>query len=370
MHRRSNSRRSDKARLIIQIGPDPAAQGGIAAVLGTYASYQAGFEELGYRHIFISSCGVSGGGRVGRFIGAWFRFVWLTLFDDVHLVHIHSSIKGSLLRKSVFALTCQLLCRKYVIHVHSGAFLSYYESLLRPARTIVRLIVRGAICVICLSENSRKQFISSKLTTAEKCRIVYNGITDPLGECSDQRAESLQVVITFLGKLSESKGLLTLLQALAALPQSDMRYTLCVGGAGDVSAFDDWVKVHGLTDRVVFKGWVAGDVKARLLADTQIFVLPSHSEGFPVAVVEAMAFGTAIVSTQIPGVIDAIRSGQDGLLVIPGDRDGLRDALWQLLNDSALRERLGASARQRFLDRFTMQQTALHLASVYDGVTL
>ena len=370
MLRKSNSRSSGKARLIIQIGPDSAAQGGIAAVLGGYASYRMGFEELGYRHVFISSCGVAGGGRVGRFIAAWYRFVLLTLFNDVYLVHIHSSIKGSLLRKSVFALTCQILRMKYVIHVHSGNFLNYYASLLQPIQAIVRLIMGGAICVICLSENARQQFISSKLTTAEKCRIVYNGIIDPLGEYPEQRPQSLQLVITFLGKLSESKGLLTLLQALAALPPSDMRYTLCVGGAGDVSAFDGWVEGHGLTDRVVFKGWVAGEIKARLLADTHIFVLPSRSEGFPVAVVEAMAFGAAIVSTQIPGVIDAIRTGQDGLLVCPGDTDGLRDALWQLLNDSALRERLGASARQRFLDLFTMQQTALHLASVYDSVTL
>jgi glycosyltransferase involved in cell wall biosynthesis len=370
MDRNSNSRRSGKARLIIQIGPDSAAQGGIAAVLGTYASYKAGFEELGYRHVFISSCGRARGDRVGRFIVALCRFVWLSLFEDVYLVHIHSSVKGSLLRKSVFAVICHILRQKYVIHVHSGAFINYYASLLRPVKAIVRFVVSGAICVICLSEDSREKFISSKLTTAEKCRIVYNGIMDPLTKHSERRAESAQVVITFLGKLSEAKGLLTLLQALAALPQSEMRYVLCVGGTGDVSTFDDWVKDHGLTDRVVFKGWVAGEVKARLLTDTQIFVLPSRSEGFPVSVVEAMAFGTAIVSTQIPGVIDAIRSGQDGLLVYPGDRDGLRDALWQLLNDRALRERLGASARQRFLDLFTMRQTALHLASLYDSVTL
>jgi glycosyltransferase involved in cell wall biosynthesis len=356
-------------RLIIQIGPELAAQGGIAAVLNSYASYHAGFERLGYRHLFISSAGGAGIGRILKFFVAWFHLAGVCLFCRVHLVHIHSSIKGSLLRKLIFAMTCRILRKRHIIHIHSGAFVDYYNALPKLFRLIVRSIFSGAACIICLSADVRNRLISSRLVTIKKCKLVYNGIVDPLTEFSRQRHESTHVAITFLGKLSESKGLLTLLQAVATLPNSDRRYTLFVGGAGDLSTFEEWVRGHGISDRVVFKGWVTGESKVRLLTDTHIFVLPSRSEGFPVAIVEAMAFGAAIVSTLIPGVVDAIRQGRDGLLINPDDRDSLRDALWQLMNDGALRERLGASARQRFLDQFTMHATADRLVSIYNSVS-
>jgi glycosyltransferase involved in cell wall biosynthesis len=140
-----------------------------------------------------------------------------------------------------------------------------------------------------------------------------------------------------------------------------------LGGGGDASVVSDYVSKYGLGNVVDFKGWVTGAAKDQLLADTEIFVLPSRSEGFPVAVVEAMAFGTAVVSTRIPGVVDAIRDEQDGLLVDPGDVNGLCNALLLLLNDAALRHHLGSSARQRFLDHFTIQHTARCIAAIYEG---
>lgn len=128
------------------------------------------------------------------------------------------------------------------------------------------------------------------------------------------------------------------------------------------------MKGYGLGERVTCLGWVSGERKATLLSESTIFVLPSRSEGFPVALVEAMAFGVAVLSTRIPGVVDAVRDGTDGLLVEPDDPDALRRALMMLLRDTELRERLGASARQRFLDHFTILQISHRLAAIYDGV--
>jgi glycosyltransferase involved in cell wall biosynthesis len=368
MYETSSPSPSRRSRVVIQIGPDLSAQGGIAAVLSSYASYRSGFEQLGYRLIFLSSVGGARDGRASMFLAAWFRLIWMSLFRHVDVVHIHSSIRGSLLRKSIFALTCAALGRKYVMHIHSGAFAQYYAGLPRVTRALIRFVLGNAACVISLSVQTRDVLIAMRLAAPEKCRLVYNGIADPLN-VSPTRHESIQrITLTFLGKLSESKGLVTLFEALAGLPQSVPPYTLFVGGAGDASVVSDCVKKYGLGDVVDYKGWIAGAAKDQLLADTKIFVLPSRSEGFPVAIVEAMAFGTAVLSTRIPGVTDAIRDELDGLLVDPGDVNGLRSALLLLLKDAGLRQRLGLSARQRFLDHFTIQHTANCLASIYDGM--
>jgi glycosyltransferase involved in cell wall biosynthesis len=368
MRKSSSDKVPSTARKVIQIGPHMAAHGGIAAVLSGYSAYSDGFVELGYRLGFISSGGGSDRRRLLKFLAAWFKLIWLSLFGDIHLVHIHSSIKGSLLRKILFALTCFVLRRTYIMHIHSGAFPQYCTGLPRAVFLLVRFVLGNAARVIVLSEYARDTLISTGLATPEKCRLVYNGIADPLTTGAIRRETMPPVSITFLGKLCESKGLITLFEALSALPRTVPPYTLFVGGNGDASVFSELVQKYGLGDVVDYKGWVAGESKLQLLTDTRIFVLPSYSEGFPVAIVEAMAFATAIVSTRIPGVIDAIRSGQDGLLIEPGDVDRLRAVLLLLLSDQVMCQRFGASARQRFLDKFTIQRTARSLALIYDGL--
>ncbi|MFM0395711.1 glycosyltransferase family 4 protein [Paraburkholderia phytofirmans] len=352
---------------VIQLGPSLTAQGGIASVLSGYASYQAGFTRLGYRLVFIASCGEAGRSWILTFISAWCRLILLSLLGEVSLVHIHSATKGSLLRKSILALTCMVIRKRYVIHVHNGAFANYYMGLPGSVRALVRLVLRNATSVICLSAHAREQFIAMKLAVPEKCQLVYNGINDPFEQNLKLSDPSREVALSFLGKLCEAKGIVTLFEALALLPQSAPGYRLFVGGSGEAGMLSKWISQYGLSERVVCMGWIEGEEKNCLLRNTEIFVLPSRSEGFSVAILEAMAFGIAVVSTRIPGVVDAIRQGKDGLLVRPDDVAGLRDAILQLLNDATARQRFGASARQRFLDHFTIQRTALHLASVYEG---
>lgn len=361
----TDKRRANAQRLIVQIGPDMSARGGIASVLSTYASHCDEFENHGYRLLFISSGAGSGRGALGVFLVTWLRLVMLSLTSHIHVVHIHSSIRGSLLRKSVFALTCILFRERYVIHIHSGAFTKYWSSLPNLARKFVRFVLKSSQYVICLSCDAREQLVSMGVAL-ERCRLVYNGVAAPLSAEPREISPSQGITLTFLGKLSEPKGIFRLLEALASLPRSSPKYRLFVGGEGDVKALSALVERYCLTDRIIFGGWVEGADKARLLADTEIFVLPSRSEGFPVSLIEAMAFGAAIVSTRIPGVVDAIRPDQEGLLTDPEDVCGLRDAISMLLVNVDMRRRLGDSARRRFLDQFTIQKTVGNLVSMYD----
>lgn len=359
---------SPARRLVVHVGPARSAQGGIAAVLNSYAAYEDGFARLGYRLKFVSTGGGATSGKLGKFFMGWFEFVRIVSTERVHVVHIHTSRKGSLLRKSVFACTCLFLRKPYVMHVHSGAFFEPGAALPSCLNWVARTVFMKADSVVCLSERAKSQALSSRWATPATCRLVYNGIADPLDDIAVIRASRRTDDILFLGKLVEAKGLRTLLQALSSLRDGATRFSLAVGGSGSSEQFFEWVDECGLREQVTFLGWVDGEAKHQLLVARGIFALPSRSEGFPVSIVEAMAFGMAIVSTRIPGVVDAIRDEQDGLLVSPDDVDGLRDALHRLLSDAGLCERLGVSARQRFLDSFTIEQTARALAAIYDGV--
>lgn len=355
-------------RVIVQVGPDRSARGGIASVLNGYALYESGFDALGYRMEFISSGGGDSSGKLLKALAAWFSLVSLITEGRVHLVHIHTALKGSLLRKILFAATCAALGKPYIFHVHNGAFFEYVERLPLLIRAFIRSLFRHASFVICLSLSAREQALSLKWASTAQCRLVYNGIEDPLiGRTIEQRRPDT-VGVLYLGRLTASKGLETLLDAMVSLPDTAPRFTLYIAGSGNTEELERCIDERKLVDRVTFLGWITGSEKDAWLARSDIFVLPSFSEGFPVSIIEAMAFNSAIVSTRIPGVVDAIRDGQDGLLFTPGDADELRAALLKLLASAELRARLGASARARFVAEFTIEQTARNLADIYDAV--
>jgi glycosyltransferase involved in cell wall biosynthesis len=100
-------------------------------------------------------------------------------------------------------------------------------------------------------------------------------------------------------------------------------------------------------------GVLSGNRKRDALHSADVFVFPPRgTEGQPLVLLEAMSAGLPIVSTSHPGIADTVRTGVDGLLVDPGDVDGLAATLLGLIGDEGLRTQLGAAARQRYEDRY------------------
>ena len=126
----------------------------------------------------------------------------------------------------------------------------------------------------------------------------------------------------------------------------DMRLVLCGRDQLD-GAVQGLAKTLGLERRVTFTGGVPPKRVRQLLDGCRIFVLPSRRENFPLAVLEAMAAGKAIVATSTGGVTELVRHGKEGLLVAPGDVDGLARRMLQLAGDSSLRRRFGRQAERR-----------------------
>ncbi|MDE6734268.1 MAG: glycosyltransferase family 4 protein [Desulfovibrio sp.] len=110
---------------------------------------------------------------------------------------------------------------------------------------------------------------------------------------------------------------------------------------------------------------VRGDVDA-LLACADVFILPSRFEGFPNAVMEAMAAGLPVVASDVGGIPDLVRHGEDGFLHAADDVEGMAESVLVLLNDAALRARLGASARERIAGEFTLRRLGDRVLARYE----
>lgn len=181
-------------------------------------------------------------------------------------------------------------------------------------------------------------------------------LPDPAGTPTPPTRRDGSLELGAVGRLDPVKGHDVLLRALARV--AGARLTI-VGSGGWREHLVRLADDLGVTDRVRFAGWV--EEPRRLLASYDVVVLPSRSEGYPLTVVEAMLAARPVVATRVGAVPEAVRDGETGLLVDPGDVDGLAAALCRLRDDPGLRARLGRRGRE--LAAATM--TAEHMAAAH-----
>jgi glycosyltransferase involved in cell wall biosynthesis len=166
-----------------------------------------------------------------------------------------------------------------------------------------------------------------------------------------EAAAADDVVVLTMSALVPRKGLVVLLDALAALAQRGLQPPLWIAGDGPQRApLQARVGALGLTAQVRFLGERAdvGD----LLGACDVFVLPSLHEGLGVAALEAMAAGRPVIASAVGGLAEAVVDGHTGVLVPAGDPACLADALESLLRDPARRAALGAAGPQRIAEHY------------------
>jgi glycosyltransferase involved in cell wall biosynthesis len=187
-----------------------------------------------------------------------------------------------------------------------------------------------------------------RLGIAQKAQVIPTGIDPaPYAEATHTDAS---VTVTYLGRLESVKGVDDFLEALTPLQDAYSQLRLQVVG---------WYKDHHplvaqYSGRVTFTG-LRHDVPA-VLAGTDIFVLPSYSEGLSNALMEAMASACACVATEVGGNRSLIQNGVSGFLFPPGDREALRAHVRRLLDDPAKRHAMGEAARARINEHFSWEK--------------
>lgn len=206
-----------------------------------------------------------------------------------------------------------------------------------------RRLARRSAALVGVSEGVRQSLLAHGLP-AEKTVAIPNGIdlarfTAPGGE--------REAGLVMSARFARQKDHATLLDALAVLAaRQGLRPRLQLAGTGSLMArMQARAARLGLGDQITFLGH-HGDMPA-LLASQSIFVLATHFEGMPLALVEGMAAGCACIASDVIGVRGVIEDGVTGLLVPEGDAPALAEAIARLLRDPALAARLGAAARER-----------------------
>lgn len=201
----------------------------------------------------------------------------------------------------------------------------------------------------------------------ERFTVIPNGIEVDAVSGGDRSAGRARLgvpgdvpLVLAMARLDPLKGLDTLVRAAADVP--DAIFVLAGEGA-DRARLTDMITQARLTDRVLLPGHLSGTPD--LLAACDLLVLPSRSEGLPLSLLEAMATGTPIVATDIPGIAAVIDPERTGVLVPVDDAPALASAISALLADPAKRDRLADAARAEVHDRFRAEAMVARTAKLY-----
>lgn len=216
--------------------------------------------------------------------------------------------------------------------------------------------------IVTVSEFDRRLALRRRVAPPEAVVTIHNGMPD-VKEGLRARPRRQPPRIVMVARFEEQKDHGTLLQALARLRDRPWRLEL-VGDGPLQGTVERQAAALDLTDRVLFAGH--RDDVAERLAQSQLFVLASRWEGFPLSILEAMRAGLPVVASDVGGVGEAVVDGATGRLVPPARPGVLAGALAELLSAAEMRRRMGRAGRLRYEEHFTFERMFGKTFRVYE----
>ena len=280
---------------------------------------------------------------------------WLCRYRLNHL-HIHFANSAA-----IVAMLIQRIYRiPYSITVHGSD--EFYDVRFYHLREVIE----HSSFICCISRFCRSQVMKETATEHwEKLEIAPLGV-DPwvFLPC---RAEEHPFTIACTGGLVIGKGQMTLLAAVAELLRRGRCVRLDLMGDGPArGTLEQEAHRLNIAANVTFHGLVAQEQVREILARANLFVLPSFAEGVPVSLMEAMSMEIACISTYVGGIPELIRSGEDGILIPPGDVRLLVTAIESLIDNPTLRARLAKAGRCKIIEDYNLQTSTEKLVSIFE----
>jgi len=354
---------------ILIVGPVPPPYHGVAVMMQSLIDGLKNKEGFEFIHLNTQDPNKNKnfGKLSARNLSSALRFILRLLAylvrERIDLVYIPISQNfWGFARDSVFVLLSGLLFRRrVVIHLHGGHFKRFFDRSTSLGklykRFVFRYVDRGIVLGHCLKG------ILRDVLPPERIDVVYNGVdADPFDHIGTDKGSKGNFKILFAGVLTESKGFFDLIKAMPSITAKYPEVQTLIAGRWEdgslrnrVSAF---VRENRLKDKVRFVGVVTGQEKARLFAGADLFVYPTYFrlEGQPVVILEAMASGLPVISTDRGSIREMITDGRNGFIVSPRFPQQIAEKICLLIADRSLREQMGERNRSLAREKFNLGQ--------------
>jgi glycosyltransferase involved in cell wall biosynthesis len=257
---------------------------------------------------------------------------------------------------------------RYIVHAHAAEDALFHPWVPRAAKRALLWGIGGSQCFVALTQFWADYYSKVLNSHATQVVVLSNPVEIPPDIPDRRNRNGLRLL--FLGRIGNRKGAFDIIKAFADLPQ-DLRNqcSLTLAGDGESEAARTLAANLHCSTQISIPGWVDRDEVSRLLAESDILLLPSRGEGMANALLEGMAWGLAVITTAAGGAAEFLRPGIDAILVEPGDTCAIRAAISGLAADPALRARLGLAARET-ARQFAIELYVQRLTQLYESLSL
>lgn len=339
--------------------PDRLVKGGIASVVNGYREHDfSGKCEVSYIESYRNG---SKWEKLAKALKGYLLFFREMILNKPDIVHIHSSFGPSFYRKMPFIYMACFRGVPVINHIHGAEFETFYLKASDRKKRRIRKVYGKCTMLIALSEEWKRNLES--VVSPEKITVIENYCKIP-----DLSGTEKKKQILFLGEIGKRKGCYDIPEIYGRVLEKGERLPLIMAGDGELAEVKKLFEDRDLLESVSFPGWVRGADKDKCLKESGIFLFPSYYEGMPMAVLEAMAYGMAIVTTRVGGIPHLLEDGGSGYLCEPGDIEGLSKRLLELSKDGDKRRKMGERARQKAIADYSMESHIKKLMDLYGRV--
>jgi glycosyltransferase involved in cell wall biosynthesis len=356
-------------RRAIWVSTSTQTRGGIATYVREFQRTPL-WNDWNIRHVSTHRDGSKVAKLTAFFRGA-LLFVVELVWRRPEVIHLHSSADASFIRKAFLLWISQPLRVPVIVHMHGSNFEDYFQNSPSPIRRVIGRTLSQATAVIALGEVWADRLRC--IAPAARIAVIPNAV--PAARRIEQPSQGEPVHVVFLGRIGERKGTFTVLDAWAKLLAANdfgtdpsNIATLTIAGDGEVSKARQRIRDLALDEVVTVREWLSPEEVADLLDRAHVLILPSRNEGQPMAVLEAMARGLCIISSDVGGLAEMVGGGC-GLIVPPDDVDAIAGALSLAIHDAELRSKTGAAAHARFSEKFDLDTVAGRIDTLYREIT-
>src|SRR3989344_4870962 len=272
------------------------------------------------------------------------KLFYLLSVKNIDIVHINSSSYLGFFEKQLFALISKLYRKKDVFQIHGGKFNELYNSSSKISKLAIRTLFKSNDKIIVVG---RYWFnFLSKIINKNKLEIVYNSVDPNQFKCSREKRKRKNINVLSVGCLSKEKGTFDIIKAIPLVITSKKNVSFTFVGRAENESIKN----------------------KKEYCNSDIFILPSHYESFSLVLLEAMASGLPIITTNISALPELIKDKENGFLIEKGDYKKLAGYILELVNNKNLRNFMARKNISKIEEDFSLVKMQSEIRKIYDTI--
>lgn len=288
--------------------------------------------------------------RIRKALLRLIKFIYYIIFFKYDYIMIFVADGWSFWEKGLMVVIAKSLSNSKVIIAPRSGFIINDIDKEGTLSKFVKFVFRKTDIVVCQSRYWKGLFEKSIFDANNPKFVIIENMIDfdkyaelPVRDLK----ENEKVTILFMAWVTRNKGIYELIEAAKMLRKEKLNFKVIIAGKGeDYEKIKKDLKSADLMGEVELRGWVLGGEKLMLLAESDIFVLPTYFDGYPNSLMEAMASGKACIATNVGSIPDMLNNMQTGILIDKKNHHQLFQGLKTLINSPELRKEMSLKARK------------------------